>query len=100
MRPHIPKVDTGDDYEFMCGTHAFGATVATRDVCMSCVKRALDIVDLLSQAYDELAEVNRLREANHLSSSPASKRRAKLLKLIDKALGKRVKVAAHSEDSP
>ena len=26
-RHHVPKVDTGDDYDFMCGTHAFGATV-------------------------------------------------------------------------
>lgn len=99
MRPHVPKVDTGDDYEFMCGTHAFGATVATRDVCQSCIKRTLEVVDLLAQAYDELAEINRLRDANHFSRSPAAKRRGKLLKRIDKALGKRATVT-HSEDAP
>jgi hypothetical protein len=81
VRPHIPKVDTGDDYEFMCGTHAFGATVATRDVCQSCVKRSLEIVDLLAQAYDEL----------NVPVLLPSKRKT-LLKRIDKALGNRARV--------
>lgn len=87
MRPHIPKVDTGEDYDFMCGTSAFGATVATRDVCQSCVKRTLEIVDLLAQACDELKAI--AREDAHLNSFPAARRRAKLLRRIDKALGKR-----------
>lgn len=99
MRPHVPKVDTGDDYDFMCGTCAFGATVSTRDVCQSCIKRTLEIVDLLAQAYDELAAINHLRDANHFPRSPAAKRRDKLLKRIDKALGKRAKVD-YPKDTP
>jgi hypothetical protein len=75
---HIPKVDTGDDYEFMCGTGAFGATVDARDLCQPCTKRALEIVDLLAQAYDELR-----------ATGVMPKRRAALMKRINKALGKR-----------
>lgn len=78
---HIPKIDTGDDYEFMCGTHAFGATVDARDLCQPCTKRALEIVDLLAQAYDELR-----------ATGVMPKRRAALMKRIDKALGKRATV--------
>lgn len=75
---HIPKVDTGDDYTFMCGTGAFGATVDARDLCQPCTKRVLEIVDLLAQAYDELR-----------ATGVMPKRRAALMKRIDKALGKR-----------
>lgn len=80
-RQHIPKVDTGDDYDFMCGTTAFGAMVDARCLCQSCLKKTLDIVDLLSQAYDEL----------NAGFNPTAdrKRRQRLLKKIDKALGKR-----------
>lgn len=81
---HIPKVDTGDDYDFMCGTNAFGATVDARDLCQPCTKRALEIVELLSQAYDELVAA---------TGPKMPKRRAALMKRIDKALGNRATVA-------
>jgi len=87
-RRHIPKVDTGDDYDFMCGTSAFGATVDARDLCQPCTKRVLEIVDLLSAAYDELAA----------TGSKMPKRRADLMKRIDKALGKRATVAWPKDD--
>ena len=86
MKHHIPKVDTYDDYDFMCGTNAFGATVAARDLCQPCVKKALEIVDLLACAYDELAALNTL------SVGPAIERRTALLKRIDKVLGNRATV--------
>lgn len=81
MKAHIPKTDTGDDYDFMCGTSAFGATVEARHLCHSCVNKTLEIVELLAQAHDELRAA-----AFH----PSQKRRIdKLLKKIDKALGNR-----------
>jgi hypothetical protein len=80
-RHHVPKVDTGDDYDFMCGTCAFGATVGARDLCQSCVKKTLEVVDLLARAYDELA------------SCTTHPRRTKLMRQIDKVLGNRVTVA-------
>lgn len=82
-RYHIPKVDTGDDYDFMCGTCAFGATIGARSLCQACVKKSLAIVELLSDAYDELKAINDARPF---------RRRARLLRRIDKALGKRATV--------
>jgi hypothetical protein len=43
-----------------------------------------DIVDLLSQAYDELKAIS---DASRNQRLPSSRRRAKLLKRIDKAFG-------------
>jgi len=90
VRPHIPKVDTGDDYDFMCGTHAFGAAIETRHVCQSCISKTLEIVELLAQAHDSLRAYalhahrsRHVNEARHLD---------KLVKRIDKALGKRATV--------
>lgn len=79
---HIPKTDTGDDFDFMCGTHAFGATIGARDLCEPCVKKVLEIVDLLTEAHDVLtACAAPTPQMLHL--------RAKLLRRIDKALGNR-----------
>ena len=90
MKHHIPKVDTYDDYDFMCGTNAFGATVAARDLCQPCVKKALEIVELLTSAYDEL---------NVAQQGVYNRRRARLMRRIDKVLGKHVTVD-YSEDPP
>jgi hypothetical protein len=96
VRSHIPKVDTGDDYDFMCGTCAFGAMISARDLCQSCTKRTLEIVELLADAYDELKPmVDAARNANH----PATRRRRALLRQIDNALGKRPMVDYATEES-
>ena len=78
MKVHVPKVDTGDDCDFMCGTHAFSATIGTRDLCAPCVNRTLEVVDLLAEAYDELRAL-----------APQNKRAKALMRRIDKVLGKR-----------
>ncbi len=85
MKAHVPKVDTGDDFDFMCGTCAFGAVVSARQLCMSCVKKTLEIVDLLSQAYDELnASIGAT-----VAQRKYNARLARLMKRIDKVLGNR-----------
>ncbi len=84
-RHHVPKVDTGDDYDFMCRTCAFGAAVDARDLCAPCVRKTLEIVDLLAEAYDELRAVTHVNRA-------AALRVGRLLKRVDKALGKRATV--------
>jgi hypothetical protein len=90
---HIPKVDTGDDYDFLCGTHAFGATIGARDLCEPCVKKALEIVELLAEAHDVLTAC--------AAPTPELKRiRAKLLARVDKSLGKRPVVHYASTEVP
>jgi hypothetical protein len=96
MKSHIPKVDTGDDVDFMCGTHAFGAMVSARDLCERCVNRTLEIVDLLSQAHDELRAIE---EDGSMTSDDLS-RLAKLVKRIDKVLGKRARVDLTGRSTP
>jgi hypothetical protein len=90
---HVPKVDTYDDYDFMCGTHAFGATVDARDLCAPCVKKTLEIVDLLAEAHDVLS-------ACEAPTAQLRRVRQKLLKRIDGALGKRATVAYATTETP
>ena len=93
MKHHVPKVDTYDDYIFMCGTHADGALVDARDLCEPCVKKTLEIVDLLSSAYDVLS-------ACEATSTEMQRIRDRLLRRIDRALGKRPRIDYATTEAP
>ena len=92
-KSHVPKVDTGDDYDFMCGTHAFGATVNARDLCAPCVKKTLEVVELLAEAHDVLAACN-------APTVQIARIRSRLLRRIDQTLGKRATVNYQTPEAP